>query len=519
MNTLVKDKYDLVFIGAGITTAASLLKCLDALISHSSRVSPLSVLVIDLNEELWKGQPYGNRSMPNALTITILEEFVPICQKEEFYKWLNVNKSIWLDKMLNFGGNTAVQWVKTNKNAIDHSQWSNIFLPRFLFGDFLEEKLLNLLVFAESNNLAHVHTLKGEVVDLDRINDNYSLEVLLDNKDKLTVIGRKVFLAVGSPKIKKINNVTGNNAFYLINNTYAPSIASNLETIDQILVLNSENNKIGNILLVGSNASSIEFLYLINSYKKISQNLSKIVVMSPSGRLPNRISHDVIEVYEFENLTGLLSSDNLSPSVLFETIKIDLDIAYGKGIRLGDLYYQINDLVVRLLNKLTDHEKQLFHCQYGMIYSKIIRRSGADYSNAVDNLFDADKLEVVKGAFQYLTLTDNLRSTVKAAYIDEKTNLQVTEDSFSIVINCGGFEDLHHSSSQLLANLINKGICKVNCTNKGIVVNEDFEAHDNFYVIGPLLGGIFNDKVRLWHVENAKSIFKIATLMTECFFK
>ena len=70
-----------------------------------------------------------------------------------------------------------------------------------------------------------------------------------------------------------------------------------------------------------------------------------------------------------------------------------------------------------------------------------------------------------------------------------------------------------------MSNLINKGICKVNSTNKGLIVNEDFEANDNFYVIGPMLGGIFNNKIRLWHVENAKSIFRIATLMIDKFIK
>jgi uncharacterized NAD(P)/FAD-binding protein YdhS len=103
------------------------------------------------------------------------------------------------------------------------------------------------------------------------------------------------------------------------------------------------------------------------------------------------------------------------------------------------------------------------------------------------------------------------------SYLDEQHNVQVSKDSFSIVINCGGFEDLQNSTSELIYGLIKKGICKVNCTKKGIKVNEDFEAIDNFYVIGPLLGGIFNNKVRLWHVENAKSIFRIATLMTESF--
>ena len=33
--------------------------------------------------------------------------------------------------------------------------------------------------------------------------------------------------------------------------------------------------------------------------------------------------------------------------------------------------------------------------------------------------------------------------------------------------------------------------------------------------MGPLLGGIFNDKAKLWHVENAKSIFNLAEMLVQ----
>jgi uncharacterized NAD(P)/FAD-binding protein YdhS len=517
MITKVQDKYDLVFIGGGIATTASLLKCLDALIINSLKGSPISILVIEKDDELWKGQPYGNRSMPNALTITTLEEFIPICQKEEFYNWLYENRAIWLEKLLSKGGPTATKWVERNKLAIDNFHWDKLFIPRFLFGDFLEEKLLDKILFAETNNLAHVFTLKGEVVDVEKHNESFKIDVVLDFAERISTQSKKVFLAIGSPKIKKINNLPHNKSFHYINDTYSPSIESNLEAIDKILVSNVEKGYFCNILLVGSNASSIEFLYLLNSYKSVKHNVNKIMVMSPSGRLPNRISHDAVQIYDFENLSSLLSASYFSPSVLFETIKIDLEIAYAKGIRLGDMYYQINDLVVSLLNKLTEKDKESFHCNYGMIYSKLIRRSGADYSNGVDSLFESNKLKVVRGSFQHLIESKDSDSSVNVSYLDEQHNVQVSKDSFSIVINCGGFEDLQNSTSELIYGLIKKGICKVNCTKKGIKVNEDFEAIDNFYVIGPLLGGIFNNKVRLWHVENAKSIFRIATLMTESF--
>jgi hypothetical protein len=41
-------------------------------------------------------------------------------------------------------------------------------------------------------------------------------------------------------------------------------------------------------------------------------------------------------------------------------------------------------------------------------------------------------------------------------------------------------------------------------------VNDDFEASPDFCVIGPLIGGNFNPKIRFWHVENAPRIRSLA---------
>jgi uncharacterized NAD(P)/FAD-binding protein YdhS len=57
------------------------------------------------------------------------------------------------------------------------------------------------------------------------------------------------------------------------------------------------------------------------------------------------------------------------------------------------------------------------------------------------------------------------------------------------IINCCGFEDLTlHSSSELILGLIINNICTTNASKTGFKVNENFEADNNFFIMGPLAG-------------------------------
>jgi uncharacterized NAD(P)/FAD-binding protein YdhS len=50
-------------------------------------------------------------------------------------------------------------------------------------------------------------------------------------------------------------------------------------------------------------------------------------------------------------------------------------------------------------------------------------------------------------------------------------------------------------------------------------VNERLEASENLYVIGPLVAGNFNSKVRFWHVESALRIVGLSKLLAESIFQ
>ncbi|MES1198310.1 MAG: FAD/NAD(P)-binding protein [Chitinophagaceae bacterium] len=509
------SNYDIVFIGSGISCTAVLLSLLTKIQSDSFQAKPVTIAVIEKEKEFWTGLPYGNRSSSNSLTITTLGEFVPTGEKEKFYKWLNENKREWIQHYKKNGGYTAEKWLENNGEQLEAGNWDDIYVPRHLFGNYLNQKVVKLISDSVRANSVKINLINGEAVDVSEKNEEYRIQINNNKGQSEYIVAKKIILSIGSPPVKSINNLSDSDHKYVyINDTYSPSLNENIKSIYSSLSSDIPFDE-RNILLLGSNASSLELLYLINTNKAIRSRINKITVLSYSGKLPNRITPGNLQSYNFEGLAQLKEKKNFNSAVLIETIEKDLQIAYDNGIRVGDMYYQLSDLVVELLNELNDSQKEIFYCAYGMRFSRLIRRSGAEYSDAASELEKDGKLEFLKGSFINLEKSEVQKDSVRAIYSNSENEICASVFSFPIVVNCGGFEDLNFSSSKLITNIINKGYCSINCTNKGFDVNEDFEASKNFHVMGPLLGGIFNNKARLWHVENAKSIFNLANLLVQ----
>jgi uncharacterized NAD(P)/FAD-binding protein YdhS len=152
-----------------------------------------------------------------------------------------------------------------------------------------------------------------------------------------------------------------------------------------------------------------------------------------------------------------------------------------------------------------------------MTFTKLMRRAGRDCREAADELAADGVLTMVKGEFCQLETAAAGRSFASATYINTKTTARITHPyPFAVVMNCGGFEELNISSSRLISNVVKNNVCKVNSTGRGFLVNERLEANRNLYVVGPLVGGNFNNKIRFWHVESAPRIRGLSKLLANC---
>ena len=510
------SRYDMILVGSGISCTAVMLHLLDKLkVDGLPGGNPFHIAVIEKDDELWKGIPYGRRSSMNSLTITNFGEFVPNVEKEPFMAWLVKNREQWVENLARTGGPTASKWLDNNLHLIQSGQWDQMYIPRSLFGAYLKEKIEAKIVNAQRNNFAKVTCIRGLAVDINKDERiGYQLKIKNDAGLDSWFETRRMVLCIGSPPIKAISGIGEGGNYTYINDIYHPSLPDNMAIIQSVV---SSVTPVAdrNILVLGSNASSLELIYLFNTIPELRNSINKIVVLSQSGNLPNRINPFPSNHHAFKNMELLKNKKLFTSADLMQAIEIDIAAAQSNDVNIADVYSQLSELMIELLEKLTDTQKEKFYCFHGAEFSKLIRRAGAEYRDAAAELEQQGKLEMIKGTLLNIGNSQDSGKRGEVLYRPFNNDSEVVFPiSFSLVVNCGGFEYLNnYSSSELISNLVVRKLCDINCTVRGFRVNERFEAAEGLYIMGPLLGGIFNDKSKLWHVENAKSIFYLANLM------
>lgn len=511
--------YDVAIVGSGIAGSLTLCQLAERLKRTRSVNRKLHIAVIEKEGEFWNGIPYGRRSIIGALTFQKLQDFLDEPERTSFIEWLVANKPDWMDAFRESGGLGAAQWISDNKQYMERGEWGELYLPRFLVGNYLSNRVAQALDEISQYDLASVTLFHGEVTEIVRRSDR-SYTIRLEGACGVlnTLHSTRVVVSIGSPPQKPIQTsaiASPQHHTHIINDIYLPSEDVTIKRIHQALAALPAKN-MANVLILGSNASSLEVLYLFNYRPEIRTLINSVVVISRSGVLPYKICEEAVT---FE-LTALLSlnyrNSKLSAQELIAAITSDIRRAEASGVNIADLQYPVGALVTRLTDTMNIVEQEKFVCHHGVTFSKMMRRAGRDTRNAADELVQIGMLTMIKGEFRRLEPSPFGEGFVSATYTDPGLQRDVAHPTpFSIVINCGGFEELDVCSSRLISSLINNGLCKINSSNRGFLVDEQLQASDNLYVIGPLVGGNFNDKIRFWHVESASRIAGLSRLLAE----
>jgi uncharacterized NAD(P)/FAD-binding protein YdhS len=192
-----------------------------------------------------------------------------------------------------------------------------------------------------------------------------------------------------------------------------------------------------------------------------------------------------------------------------------MKLAKNLKIDAEESYLTVNSLVMELVNILSPSQQLKFVTTYGQKIGRYYRRAGSDYLDKVKKLRGQKKIKFIKGDFL----------NVNQSGFHYKTPLDGNTVNFihplDIIINCSGSTDLTsgHLKSDLINNLINQKICKVNPSEKGFFVNAKFETDKNFYVIGPLLAGNIVGNHKIWHAESCNRIFNLTFDLAGQIFK
>lgn len=499
--------YDLAFVGSGVSNAFTLLNFLGNLDQSITRQEKLRIAVIERDSQLWTGLVYGNRSSVNSLLINNLREFIPAAIKEDFIHWLEAHRIEWSRQLAESGGTAAETWLAQNKKNMDIGNWDDLFLPRRLFGSFLTEQLEAAIARAQKAGYIELDRLHAQVESIRWKTGKFDLGLKYHNGDPGFIKAQLAILGIGSSPVQALRteNLSPSHKSAYLADIYITSLDANIDRIRKAM---DRTPAARNLLIVGSNASALEVIYLCDQIPELRKAIDKIVCISRSGKLPEigtRISLDAVIL---DNLERLKKRNDVQSDELMAAICNDAGDLPRQGVTILDAFPKISEIVVSILGRMDKWQARHFYHNHGNNFSRMVRRGGQEYVDAAVRLKTQNRLTMVPGRFVSLQPgSDNhLLRCVYAANSSDTTENYALE--FGMVVNCSGFEALDNTnSSKLISTLIRHGTCQVNPSGHGFEVNNDFEASPNFFVAGPLLAGIFNDRLRSWHIENARKIY------------
>jgi uncharacterized NAD(P)/FAD-binding protein YdhS len=515
-----KKCYDVAIVGAGISSAYTLIHYISQLeeqavtsTAFDRQCEPVKILVTEKSGEFWTGIPYGSRSGRNSLLISSLKEFIPQqLERQYFIDWLTANRDWLFEPPTDGNGELASKWLQANEPAMSQGLWDEMFIPRHAFGLYLKQRMANLLETAISKGLIEIDLLAADVMDIQRSEHLYRIDVAVADRDLSAYTTKKVVLAIGSPPNVAFANDRAEderNGICYIDNMYSPSLDFNIDRMCQALQ-KIEDRSQRQVLIVGSNAGTLDTLYSINNSQAATSAIEKFVILSPNGAFPHRISREIPQIdYAPKHLLALVATKSFTAKQILLAVQQDVADATAKNINISDIYADISKVVIQCLNRLNFGEQRQFVSKYAVEIGKLQRRAGGEYLDVVDNLIDRQKLEFLKGKFvRYFPLATG---GCGCEYVNgNDRSQQIFDAPIGVIINCAGFQDVTKSSSVLIQNLLRREICVPNDSNRGFLIDRNFEASKNCYVMGPLVAGNIDGNLRVWHAESCQRIINLS---------
>lgn len=503
-----RDLQDLIFIGGGLSCTLTLTYLLRHLLLRPNGLKGrrLKIVMVDANGDFGSGYPYGRLAYPWFL----LNETAATMNVCGFIEWLSANRKSWVAALESCDHPAVRGWLSANRDALVKAEhepvhYSSLYFPRCIFGSFLQDVLTQALAQQQECGLARVVLVKGKVSAISRT-PNRDLRLLL--ADGKVMYSRRIILGLGSSSPKAMPHLENAPGYThdLFREGSGPALAEKFHDTFSPAV----GRKI--VALIGSNAAAMESLYVIRNTPAALRCLDRIVVISPSGFLPDAVASGLH--FEARHLQALTGRGKLNASELF--LAASQDVADARRLALSPAEYspRVCHTFRKLFTCLSSEERRCFVEEFGAQFTALNRHTPPEYSAATRELRAAGMLQVVRGHVHEIA-----RDSAYAEFrLDVRGPDQArTQFRAQAIINCSGAGPLHSTSSQLLATILQdkSGIARMNSSNKGILVTENFEASDGVYVMGPLLAGHSGIRDWIWNLESAPRIEVLALRLAD----
>ena len=497
--TAEADTYDLVFVGAGASTAYVLIALLTSL-TETPAATPLRIGVVERAPDAFSGIAYGGRAARTALLITPLRDFLPTDELRLFTDWLAENKDWAFDEFLAAEGPVSARWWARHRAAIEENDFDDLFLPRYIFGDYLVRRTRRAIAAAAEAGVATTEVIQDDVRAIEGGRPDY----LLRCGDRVLRAGR-VVLATGSSPVRPRLPAGETEGGALLLDSPFEGMDEAVDRIERFLTRRGAGEEPPHVVLIGGNASTMDMLYQVADIPVVAERAARFTVLSPRGELPELMDRPRAgSGFRAELLQALRDQDPVRAVGIYEAAVGDLARGRAAGYSVADTLKPISDGVVALLPRLSGEEALAFAGRWGVEIGRHQRRAGWEYCEVVDELVAQGRLEAVAGSFARV---DGGSGRGVRVLLDRAGVVAELDRPADVVINCAGpAAQLLDTAPSLVAGLISSGVCRATPYGGGIAVDGALAAAPGFYVMGPLLAGNVINGSPVWHMEHCGRI-------------
>ena len=510
----------LVLIGGGPSSLCVLMRMAELVrLPGADRTGPerCEVVLVDRAGETGGGAPHAATVSAALLLNDSITE--TDASGLGLVAWLIANRARWQDMLLASGDPRATRWLERHRAEIDRDEFGGLFLPRIVFGQFLRERWSEAVETLGLRGIS-VSVIAADVEDVvpggaDR------WQVHLAARDPLDAAA--VLLAVGNVTAPAPEAVAGHPGYLDF------EVARELKTAEPRLAARLAALPTGRrrIVVLGSSAAATEFLYAVEGGPELDGLVDELVVLSPSGRIPDGLCSSHVTPHALRRMPALLAAidgDGRTPdpaptptaAAVVEAVVADVAEAQSLGYTIVDLLpaaraappstsANVSHWFRQLFALLPPPEKRAFVNAEYKAYRETIRHTSTDYAEAVARLRDRGLLSVVAGRVRELRPAADGGLTVRY-----ETAGTLRELAAGIVVDCRGFAGVAEGAHPVVQSLLRTGTVLANETGRGLAVDHDFAAAPGLFVLGPLLAGTAQGDDYIWFLENVPVIHGLA---------
>jgi uncharacterized NAD(P)/FAD-binding protein YdhS len=479
--------FDLAFIGGGISCSFTWQALLPSIAGQRLRF-----VMLDRDGSLGTGVPYGTYAQPAYLLNDVVSWNDTPTGELGWLPWLKAEKQRWLPQLAASDDPAIIQWLTRYRGALDRDQLEHVFMPRYVFGQFLRERFERHL--GKVTQQGHQFTLlSAEVTDIERGSDGaFSIA---HSGSTPRIRARNILLGIGLPVSNRWPQLNDAPGYISIHDVHTKDLAARVRSARP----GSGNLDVG---ILGGGPSAVEMAYRWLTHPELTSRLRKLVIVTTSGNVPQVGTETTSEsVFNPRHMAALMARETIDAGQVFNALRDDVLQVRATGFPWLCALPVLHAHQTSLLKLLSVAEKRRYLLQFSNQLGSILKSSSIDYEQML-------RAHEGSGVVLRAGHVDSVnRSNDRFEIVSSDRSGSGSTDLVDIVINCLGTRDLRNTEYPLLSKILERGLVRINEVGRGLQVDENFVASPGIFVLGPLLAGTANRKFVMMRLENIVKIF------------